>query len=317
MKMKLGWLLVALMAGCGTNNKALHVEHFISRIQSEATDETRLVARLSGELSAATEFNLRYTLVAQLAAGEYVLKGTDGGAGRYFVHVRDLPVVLTYKGLTLVGKPSVETAPGGVFVGGDGAVFIYWQTDGDAGAATRVPAPALVATVVREVDQQRRNARLAREEDSRREAAEKLQRERSERERAEAQEAERSRAAAERLRSAQRKAALRAKLAEVSMKDRVQCQSAQCERAFAWAQAYLLKQADMRIQLATPTLIETHNADEEGRVQIRLLRVPAAGERWEIVLSAYCRDEREATEEVCLARLVDVYGGFLPHMQRQ
>lgn len=123
---------------------------------------------------------------------------------------------------------------------------------------------------------------------------------------------------AERARLRQQRLDLEAALASARTLNRLQCVGgSQCDRSFAQAQAYLLKQADMRIQVATPTLIETYNGTSEGQISMRLLRVPAAGDKWDIVLSAWCRRAETELSIRCMQKLIEAYAGFLPHMQQQ
>lgn len=271
----------------------------------------------AAEVRGSTNYNLRYTLEASLPAGRFIQYGEDGAGGRYFMRSPRVPVTLAYKGITLDGKPKMETYQGGLYVASDGAVGIYWHWDGPTEPVVRVMVPGALVSVGVEVDAERRQARLQREEQERRRVAQEAE-EQAELAKRQAQAAESARLAeAERAKAQQHRDARLARLAEVQGRNRIQCVGAQCERVFALAQAYLLAQADMRIQVATPTLIETFNATAEGQIQMRLLRVPTTGDRWEIVLTAHCRDDKGEMELLCIERLILVYSGFMPHMQRQ
>lgn len=293
--------LVALLASCAVSNPTLKARHEFIGIPPESAAEQITLARLAEAVEVSTDYSLRYTLLAKAAAGEYILDGTDSKGGRYFKHRKHEPVMLTYVKPAVLGsaRPEVEEAPGGIHVDAQGGVALYWFWDY---TPVVVPAPGVKVTLSTEPDRDRIRARQEREERERRARAQQLE----EQEYAELA----KRRAAEYLES------LEQKLAVARTRDRVQCiGGTPCDRAFAQAQAYLLQQADMRIQVATPTLIETYAGTADGQVSMRLIRVPAAGERWEIVLSAWCREERKGTR-ICLEKLVDTYGGFLPHMQR-
>lgn len=292
------WVVACLLAGCGTSNRALRGEHYLTRASAPAGEEMVVMARLTGRTAVTTEYNLRYKLQAQVADGEYELRWVDGVGGRYFVHRGGVQVALRYDGVALTAaKP--EQVDGGVAVDAQGAAYIFWLWDGPLEPATRIAAPGLQVAISTEVDQRQRDARLAREANERRD--------REARELAEA----------ERRRDEEMRQTMRRDLAAAKQRARVSCVGAECERVFARAQVYLLQQSDMRIQVATSTLIETYNATEDGRVQMRLLRAPTSGDRWEIMLTAECRDDRKALEVVCLRRLTSIYSGFLPHMQGQ
>jgi len=289
---------VALLASCGTSNQTLKAEHEYRGIHRATGDETITIARLAEDVEVSTDYNLRYKLIAKATAGEYALDGEDSSGGRYFSHRWHQQVTLYYSTPIALVQAKPDPTPGGLFVDAQGRVSLYWLWDGNA---TRVPAPGVTVVISTEPDHDRIRAREEKEERERRAKLEQEQRERL------VEEAYR------------RKAAALAALAEAQSRDRVQCAGPECERAFAKAQAYLLKQSDMKIQVATPTLIETYNATSDGQLSMRLIRIPAAGDRWEIVISAQCRDDRPKrpeAEDLCVKRLTEAYSGFLPHMQQ-
>ncbi|MBK7060833.1 MAG: hypothetical protein IPH51_10130 [Rubrivivax sp.] len=263
----------ALLGGCGMSNQTLKVEYpYLAVVQDDA-DETVTIARTTADGVVATEYNLRNTLTVRAPAGWYYLDGKDSAGGRYFA-TRGWPIVtLTYSGLTLLGSAKPETVNGGIYVDAQGLVSVYWFWEADRYSPVRLRAPGLAVSISTEIDQDRRRARLEREERARLAKATQLEADRlAKAKQLEAEEA--------RLKAEQHKRTLQAALALAQSRDRVQCAGAQCDRAFAQAQAYLLKQTDMRIQVATSTLIETYNPTSDGRLSMRLLRVPTAGDRW-------------------------------------
>ena len=286
------------IAGCGTSNQALKTEWPYRIVTQDDADDTVTIARLATDATVTTEYNFRYWLTVTAPAGEYTLKAIDSSGGRYFAPRGRASVTLTYTtSVSLRGNAEPDAYDGGIHVDSQGTVSLYWLWNSDSVNAARAPLPNVTVSISAEIDQERLRARLEREQREYMALAKRL----------EAEEAKRK--------AEQAKRDLLAALALARSRDRVECAGAQCDRAFAQAQAYLLMQADMRIQVATPTLIETYNATADGQLQMRLLRVPTTGDRWEIVLTAHCRDERMTSEERCNRKLLEAYGGFLPHMQ--
>lgn len=317
--MRLAMVIAALAAllvtaGCRTSNQALKTEHQFWRVAQDESDETLTIARLDADRTVVTDFNLKYTLAVRARAGDYVLAATDAG-GRYFTPRGYGRLTLTYKGLTLLGDPSPEYVDGGLYLDKEGHVFLYWFWGTDK--PTRVAAPGTAVSVSLEVDRDKVNARLdreQREELARRAAIAEKEAEAARARQAAADAEEREKRAKE---ATARIAAAVAEIADARAKARAQCPGvAQCDRDFARAQAYLLQQADMRVQVATPTLIETYNAQKEGDLQLRLLRVPTSGERWEITLTAHCKAEINWLR-ICADKELLAYSGFTTHMGRR
>jgi hypothetical protein len=142
----------------------------------------------------------------------------------------------------------------------------------------------------------------------------------------EARKAEEARMAAEQ--EAQRRAALdrqraqtAADLARARQNNQVTCRgAAECDRMFALGQAYVIEHSDMKIQVATNTLIETHNATSNGQVSARLIRVPGTGDAWSVVLTANCRgfeSDSAAAQHLCALKLLRIYEGFQQYVSRR
>jgi hypothetical protein len=285
-------LFAILLVGCGTSNQGLKSEYVFRFVTQADTDDSITFVRVSEDVLISADYNARYKLSVSAPAGDYVLRGTDSSGGRYFAARGHKALTIQYVGATLLGAPKPESHNGGVFLDSEGRPHLYWFWGDEYVSPARVPAPRLSVALSTQIDPERVYARKSREE-----------RERT--------------AKAKELAEAERRRVLFATLALARTRDRVQCSGEQqCDRAFALAQAYLLKQADMRIQVATGTLVETYNATSDGQIQMRLLRVPSMGDRWEVVISAHCRDELRDSEEQCAKKLIEVYSGFLPHMQR-
>lgn len=95
---------------------------------------------------------------------------------------------------------------------------------------------------------------------------------------------------AERARVRER-AALAALAVEAEEGSRVRCGTeSECRKAFALAQIYVSTKTDMKIQLATDTIIETYNPTESGKMGAKVIKTPGAGQSAEIVLTVACRE---------------------------
>lgn len=233
-------LVAALMAACGTSNVALKTEHPFRPIKYSDDVVELTIATLSAPVAVTTEYNLRYLVTATAASGRYRVVAVDSTGGRYFESETKAGISLIYKSRLPVGGETFEHAAGGLYVSPLGAVSVYWFWGSDYAEPVRVASGGAQLQYTTEVDNSRLLARQAREE----------------RERV----AQEERASEERARQATRTA-----LAEARTRNRHFCAGpTDCDRAFALAQAYLLKQADMKIQIATSTLIETYNATDEG-----------------------------------------------------
>lgn len=85
----------------------------------------------------------------------------------------------------------------------------------------------------------------------------------------------------------------------------------QCERAFGMAEVFVSQNADMKIQVATTSVIETYNASEKGKVALKVLRVPRPEGDSEISLLATCRTDGDVGwQDVCDPRLLRIYTDF-------
>jgi hypothetical protein len=286
--------LITWLAACGTSNEALKKSHAYAPIYLRDEDpDTRVVARLQRDVVAVAPYNLRYTLEVTAPAGTYVLAAKDYSGGRYFAVSDAARVTVRWKSLVPgVSHPATEQPAGGVFVDAQGKASIYWLWD--ERDPKLAPVDGLAVAIETEPDAERIALRQRRDDQARR-AAEQ-------------------RAAEAAAQADARRALLELESAVTVARDRsrVACAAPQCDRAFALAQSYLLSVSDMRIQVATPTLIETFGGTEAGKLSARLERVPTTGDRWDIVFTAFCKDDpAKPQRERCLR----AYEGFAPHMQ--
>lgn len=94
-------------------------------------------------------------------------------------------------------------------------------------------------------------------------------------------------------------AAMAALIADAARGSRVTCASdAECRKAFALAQIFVSTKTDMKIQLATDTIIETYNPTEAGKMGAKVIKTPGAGQSAEIVLTVTCRECTSALRKV-------------------
>lgn len=304
-------LLAALLGGCGMSNQTLKAEHDHQRVHLNPEDDTVTLIRLTEDVVVATEYNLRYTLTATALAGEYVASGRDRSDGTYFSRRTNPGILMKYTGATVVGRPTEDFLDGGVHLDAKGAASLYWFWDTVAVDVVRLPVPGLVFVATTEIDQAKRQARLEREA---RERQAKLDAEARERQaKLDAEERERKEAS-----ERERRARQMADLVAAKARNKVRCLGiAQCDRVFAQAQAYVLQQSDMRIQVATNTLIETYNSTEAGKISMRIVRLPTSGDAWEVQMTAACNEGESPTRygDLCERLLLSIYSGFFPHMQ--
>ena len=80
-------------------------------------------------------------------------------------------------------------------------------------------------------------------------------------------------------------------LDEAARGSRVACATeAECRKAFSLAQIFVSTKTDMKIQLATDTIIETYNPTEVGRMGAKVIKTPGAAQSAEIVITVSCRE---------------------------
>lgn len=91
---------------------------------------------------------------------------------------------------------------------------------------------------------------------------------------------------------------------------------AACDKAFSLTQIYLNQTADMKIQVATDTIVETYNPTEDGKLGLKAIRIPGKGSSAAITLTANCKDEKGSYSEVCRLTKIQAYSGFRTFVER-
>lgn len=89
------------------------------------------------------------------------------------------------------------------------------------------------------------------------------------------------------------------------------CRGASCEKAFALAQIFIDQHADMKIQVATSTIVETYNPTEDGRVGLKIVKMPLRGDESEVRLTVVCRGAS------CGSRELSIYRAFPEFMKER
>lgn len=89
-----------------------------------------------------------------------------------------------------------------------------------------------------------------------------------------------------------------------------------CDKAFSLTQIYLNQTADMKIQVATDTIVETYNPTEDGKLGLKAIRIPGKGTSAAITLTATCKDEKGHYAEVCRLGKIHAYKGFRPFVEQ-
>jgi len=109
----------------------------------------------------------------------------------------------------------------------------------------------------------------------------------------------------------------RAELPALERSASISCPNkAACDKAFALTEIYFAKTADMKIQLATGTTIETHNPTEDGKIGLKAYKIPGKSASATISLTATCKATSYAYEEICVLGKLAAYRGFRPFIER-
>lgn len=92
--------------------------------------------------------------------------------------------------------------------------------------------------------------------------------------------------------------------------------TANCEKAFALTQIFITENSDMKIQIATGTIIETYSPLKTGDVGIRAVKTPKLGSSADISLSLNCRSNAlEESELRCKNKEAAIYRSFASYMK--
>lgn len=82
---------------------------------------------------------------------------------------------------------------------------------------------------------------------------------------------------------------------------------AHCDKAFALTQIYLNEISDMKLQIATDSIIETYNPNNDTSLALKAIRLPGKGDSAAILFSATCRDMKNVS---CKSNMLKAYTGY-------
>ena len=88
-----------------------------------------------------------------------------------------------------------------------------------------------------------------------------------------------------------------------------------CDKVFSLTQIYLNQTSDMKIQLATDTIVETYNP-EEGKLGLKAIRIPSRGTSARVLITATCKEESSYSIERCYLSQMRAYQGFRPFVEK-
>jgi hypothetical protein len=104
-------------------------------------------------------------------------------------------------------------------------------------------------------------------------------------------------------------------LAEIAAN--ISCKTkASCEKAFELTEVFFATAADLKIQTATKTTLETFNPSKDGDIGLRALKVPQSSDGANIVLTVSCAAEGAKFKEFCITKKIDTYNNFRIFMRK-
>jgi hypothetical protein len=93
----------------------------------------------------------------------------------------------------------------------------------------------------------------------------------------------------------------------------------ECQKAFSLSQIFVSENADMKIQVATDTIVETYNATEMAKIALKAVRIPGEGASSVIVLSGSCKGAEGTNGSIaehCTRKMLRIYRSFPEFMRR-
>lgn len=86
-----------------------------------------------------------------------------------------------------------------------------------------------------------------------------------------------------------------------------------CKKMFALTQVFISEHSSMKLQIATDTVIETHNPTERGLIGLKAIKTPGGGDSEKIRLLVSCKAPTIDTS--CLRKSIDIYKQFRPFIE--
>jgi len=84
----------------------------------------------------------------------------------------------------------------------------------------------------------------------------------------------------------------------------------ECEKAFELTQIYVNTNADMKIQVATGSIIETYNPTDDGKIGIKATKTPSTGTAADIKITVSCKDSMGYFKNSCNMSLLSIYQDY-------
>jgi hypothetical protein len=112
---------------------------------------------------------------------------------------------------------------------------------------------------------------------------------------------------------------LRAELSTAAERARYYCTTKdECQKAFSLTQIFISENADMKIQVATDTIVETYNATQEMNVALKAIKIPGAGTSSQIALSGNCKGlerEPDGISDLCVQKMLRIFRAYPDFMR--
>jgi hypothetical protein len=88
-----------------------------------------------------------------------------------------------------------------------------------------------------------------------------------------------------------------------------------CKKAFALTQVFITDHSDMKLQIATDTVLETYNPTQPEKVAIKATKKPGKGDAERINLVVSCKDVGISASASCLKKSITIYKEFAPYIE--
>jgi hypothetical protein len=86
-----------------------------------------------------------------------------------------------------------------------------------------------------------------------------------------------------------------------------------CKKYFQLTQTYIANNSDMKLQIATDSVIETYNPTEIYKVGMKAVKFPGKGDSERIELVVFCKTEKPTS--ICMKKEIARYEGFKPYLE--
>lgn len=98
--------------------------------------------------------------------------------------------------------------------------------------------------------------------------------------------------------------ALYSDLIDAQAKAQYKCRDKlECDKVFSLTQIFVSTESDMKIQLATDSVIETFNSGEIGKLSMKALKIPGVQTSGTVILTISCK----GIDEICMPGQITKY----------